>query len=97
MNYIKERNYFDENVRFEINKNTVEKLLLAYEKAIKKSMCSARLAISSGELSEIRQAQWDEAVVNTIESVLSLIPHTSDTSELHSDEEFMFPDSPNFE
>ena len=45
----------------------------------------------------MRKAQGYEAIVQTLEKVLSCFDHTGDTDDFVTDEEFELPDPPDFE
>jgi hypothetical protein len=92
--YAAMRHYFEYDVKFDGPMAGV--LLSAYNKAAKAAQLSAGRAISDGDMSSIRTAQWDEAVVKTIEAVLCCVPHTQGSLEFSKDDAIELPSRPKF-
>lgn len=88
------RHFFENDSAFKgVN---VHPFLLAYEKAARRASSSAKRAIESNSLESIRIAQWDSAVVQTLERALTCFEHTLDSDEFTSNKELMLPEPPNF-
>lgn len=94
----KQRGYFEEDTVFFGDTFNTSKLVDAYERASENAFHSSKMAISSGLLIDLRKAQWDSAVVKTLEQVLSLVKSSSNASGvIEQDEEMTLPDAPSFE
>ena len=93
------RSYFEDDTEFGLDDQFTTRLLTAYGDAAEKARRSANLAIRSGEMSDLRAAQWNEAVCITIENILCLLPHRSEESGLNKfdfDAQFDCPSQPRF-
>ncbi|WP_139313532.1 hypothetical protein [Rhodoferax antarcticus] len=88
------RHFFEDDSVFK--GENVQKFLIAYEKAASRAANSAKRAIESNSLEKLRAAQWDSAVVQTLECVLECFEHTNDTDEFACNEEMTLPEHPNF-
>lgn len=96
--YSKIRHFFEDNSRFENVDSFPEDILDAYEVASRMTTKSARFAIRSNKMSDIRTAQWHEAVAKTLENVMCMLER-GDAGEdgLYEASEFEYPDPPEFE
>lgn len=90
----KRRSYFESDVVFV--GEMVSVLTKAYEEASIKAARSAWVAIAHGGLKSTREAQWDEAVAQTIQAVLCCAPHTRDTPEFRAEDAIELPERPDF-
>jgi hypothetical protein len=89
------RDYFESDTVFH-NANLVKPILKAYDEACRLAARSAKRAIQGGELEQIREAQWREAVASTIESILTGLPHESGASPDYRVSAIELPSMPSF-
>jgi len=91
-----DRNYFEGDTLF--RSENIEVILQGYKEACFKLRAASKLAVRSGKLSHMREAQWYEAAAQTFECILSAIPHSIDNGASFSgDEELDIPVPPIFD
>ena len=86
------RNFFETDVVFSPSEDALQKILNAYVDASKEASRHARYLVTGR--STPREAQWHEAIAQTLERVLCAFPHTTDTPELVADDDVCLPESP---
>lgn len=77
------RSFFEHDATVHSDLQVVEKIAEAYKEAIKSAANSARLAVRCGRMDDMAEAQWDEAVCQTLEQVLCLFDITDCASDGH--------------
>ena len=80
-----DRGFFEQDQEFPTDQG---RLVDAYNGAARRAASSAKYAVSSGKKSSMRQAQWNEAVCQTIEECLYLV--------INKDKDFDPPAQPQF-
>lgn len=80
------RHFFDHNLEFP---DELKLILDGYNEAALKAAKTAKLAISTGTLQHIREAQWWEAVAQTIEECLNVA--------IDDEDYFHMPTAPEFD
>lgn len=68
------RRYFENDTVFSDREGMAGLLVSAYHVSAERSAESARRAIVNGDAASLAAARWDEAVTQTLERVLSLLP-----------------------
>ena len=82
-----DREVFDWTTRFEDDPVIIEKLLNAYDAAAKEAARLARLTVMNAKPAIRERAMWAEAVAQTLEAVLSAIPHSYEVTTEDGDVE----------
>ena len=92
-----QRGYFEADTLF--HDPMAEKVLVAFEEACRDAARSAKYAISTGKLEDLRHAQWDHCVVETLISVLRIFPYTSESAggAVRGDKTIELPCEPKFD
>lgn len=80
-----DRHFFEDDDEFD---DKLSNLLKGYDKAAKMAASSAKRATLLGTLSSIREAQWKECIVSTIEECLFALRNPTTDFELPQQPEF---------
>lgn len=81
-----QRNFFEKDQSFQ---DCLKRTLDGYNEAARKAAISAKYAAKTGEVKDIREAQWWETVTGTIEECLRVA--------INEDVEFSMPVAPRFD
>lgn len=89
-----ERHHFEEEQTFPVD---IRHLVDAYEEAARLAAISAKHAVRTGRLEELRRAQWRECVAQTLEEALGTFVVLEGAESLGRSTKFDQPEPPRFE
>lgn len=91
------RNHFEPETTFGEREDFVSAIIRGYDAAAERALRSARAAVALGGSDNMGRARWDEAVVETLERVLGLLPRSNDCGDFPGDKTLELPTKPDFE
>lgn len=89
-----DRRFFESETTFYGRDDLVTQIINAYHLAAETAARSARSAIAHGGQGRLDSARWDEAVAQTLERVLALLPGDADGERFDGSAAFIMPELP---